>query len=110
MSGIGQRLREERERIGLSQRAFGEIGGVKANAQGNYESGDRVPAADYLAAVADAGADVLYIVTGQRTPIPATALAADEAQVLEQYRALPEQDKASVARLTTALAEMAKQG
>ncbi|PEJ77849.1 transcriptional regulator, partial [Bacillus toyonensis] len=27
MSGIGSRLRQERERLGLSQKVFGEIGG-----------------------------------------------------------------------------------
>ena len=47
MSGIGDRLREERERLRLSQGNFGEIGGVKANAQGKYESGERFPDAEY---------------------------------------------------------------
>ena len=51
MSGIGSRLRQERERLGLSQKVFGEIGGVEANAQGKYESGGRVPKADYLQAI-----------------------------------------------------------
>ena len=46
MSGIGLRLRQERERLGLSQKIFGEIGGVEANAQGKYENGDRAPKAD----------------------------------------------------------------
>ncbi len=35
MSGIGCRLRKERERLRMSQRTFGEIGGVEANAQGS---------------------------------------------------------------------------
>lgn len=64
---ISTRLREERERLGLSQEKFGAIGGVQKRAQINYESGDRQPDAGYLAAVAATGADVLYILTGQRS-------------------------------------------
>lgn len=64
MSTTGERLREERERLGLSQSAFGELGGVLKRAQINYEKGERQPDAAYLSAIADAGADVLYILTG----------------------------------------------
>jgi len=108
MSGIGDRLREERERLRLSQAAFGEIGGVKANAQGKYESGERFPGADYLAAVAEAGIDVLYVVTGERKPTQSESISAEEAGVLEHYRVLPEADRAAMARMATAMAEMAE--
>lgn len=59
-------MREERERLGLSQSAFGELGGVLKRAQINYEKGERQPDAAYLSAIADAGADVLYILTGAK--------------------------------------------
>ena len=39
---IGQRLKEERERLGLNQTDFGLIGGVKKLAQLNYEKDERV--------------------------------------------------------------------
>lgn len=107
MSGIGDRLREERERLRFSQAAFGELGGVKANAQGNYEKGDRYPDAAYLAAVAEKGVDVLYVVTGRRTPHSAETIAPDEAHVLECYRALPIADKGLLGRTATVLAESA---
>jgi transcriptional regulator with XRE-family HTH domain len=68
MSGIGQRLRQERTRLGLSQSALGTIGGVETNAQGNYESGFRSPKADYLSRIATAGVDVCYVVTGLGKP------------------------------------------
>ncbi len=55
MNGIGPRLREERERLGMTQRVFGDIGGVEPNAQGKYESGERTPRVDYLAALAVRG-------------------------------------------------------
>lgn len=64
---IGARLKSERLRLGLSQTAIGGIGGVEVNAQGQYESGKRIPRADYLALIALAGVDVLFVVTGNHS-------------------------------------------
>lgn len=61
---IKDRLCEERERLGMNQTDFGAIGGVSRRTQSNYESGERSPDADYLAAIAAIGADVTYILTG----------------------------------------------
>lgn len=63
---IGSRLKEERSRLEFSQEAFGEVGGVRKQAQLNYEKDERSPDANYLGAIAEIGADVQYIVTGQR--------------------------------------------
>jgi len=67
MSTIGNRLKEERERMRLNQTSFGDLGGVKKQAQLKYEKDDRAPDAKYLADIAAGGADVLYILTGERT-------------------------------------------
>lgn len=106
MSGIGARLRKERERLGLSQRAFGEIGGVEANAQGKYESGNRVPKADYLVAIAKAGVDVLFVLTGTTTPIALDNLTNTEEKVLGSYRSLHKEDQDAIRRLTMTMAEL----
>lgn len=63
---IGERLLEERKRLGVSQEELGFVGGVKKNAQFQYESGERVPKADYLELIAKSGVDVAYVITGQR--------------------------------------------
>ncbi|TXF11899.1 helix-turn-helix transcriptional regulator [Pelomicrobium methylotrophicum] len=63
---IGARLKEERERLGLSQTAFAEGCGLKKLAQINYEKGERMPDAEYLLRASQLGADVLYILTGRR--------------------------------------------
>lgn len=70
MSALGQRLRAERKRLGLSQEAFAALGGVKKVAQINYERGSRKPNADYLKGIADAGADILYILAGSAPDAP----------------------------------------
>ncbi len=105
MSGIGLRLRQERERLGLSQKIFGEIGGVEANAQGKYESGGRAPKADYLSRVAERGVDVLYVLTGSPTPIQLDNLSQLEEKILENYRAMFKEDQDAIRRLTSTLAE-----
>jgi len=64
MKDIGKRLRQERKRLRLTQSALGAIGGVEANAQGHYESGQRLPRADYLSRIAAAGVDIGRVVTG----------------------------------------------
>jgi transcriptional regulator with XRE-family HTH domain len=65
---IGQRLREERERLGLSQAAMATSTEVDRKTQLNYESGEREPKAEYLARAAKLGVDVQYVVTSVRTP------------------------------------------
>jgi len=86
MSFIGERLREERTRLGLSQTALGAIGGVLKQAQIKYEKGERMPDAAYLEAAAKMGADVQYIITGQRST---AALSIDEEELLTRFRAAP---------------------
>lgn len=68
MHSYGGKIREERERIGLSQTGFGESVGVTKKTQGLYERGEREPDGSYLQAAAAAGCDVLYILTGRREP------------------------------------------
>ncbi len=89
----------------MSQKVFGEIGGVEANAQGKYESGGRAPKADYLSRVAQRGVDVLYVLTGAATPIQLENLSQIEEKVLGDYRAMFEEDQAAIRRLTSTLAE-----
>lgn len=102
------RLRNERERLGFSQEAFGALGGVQKRAQINYEKGERHPDSAYLAAIAAAGADVLYILTGQRTggatAAPAPALAPDEEILLDNYRNCPPDARAAIKTTSDALA------
>ena len=94
MLSISERLREERGRLGISQSALAEIGGVVRRAQQNYENGSRIPDGAYFAKVAEIGIDVLYVITGIRasSPVPLTP---DEAELLDDYRkASPEAKRA----------------
>ena len=108
MNGFGPRLREERERLGMTQRVFGEIGGVEPNAQGKYESGERTPRVDYLAALSVRGVDTLYVLSGTRTPAPLEGLSTDESGLLGAFRQLPFEDQAAIWHLLGRLSSNGK--
>lgn len=69
-SDIGNRLREERELLCLSQALFAGKVGISRMSQVNYESGKRSPDASYLLAAYEAGVDVGYVITGKRSEAP----------------------------------------
>ncbi|EAR5802889.1 helix-turn-helix transcriptional regulator [Salmonella enterica] len=103
MRDFGTRLREERLRLGLDQDGFGQLGGVKKNAQSNYENGLRKPDSDYLAGIAAAGVDVLYVLTGNRTPV--SELSSKESALVENYRASTPEHRSTLDTVSAALAK-----
>lgn len=88
---IGARLQEERKRLRMNQEEFSSLAakdgakGITRQSQSLYEKGDRMPDAAYLAAIATAGADVLYILTGERSN-GISALKPDEEALVDNYR------------------------
>ena len=101
------RLREERERLGLSQTELGEAGGVRKQAQHLYETGARQPDMAYLSAIATAGADVLYILTGRRSQAVAEVdlLPDGDRTLLDNFHAAPAQVQAGIKTTLGAFAD-----
>ncbi|KVQ82183.1 transcriptional regulator [Burkholderia multivorans] len=91
---IGARLKEERLRIGLSQAEIAALGGLSNKTQLSYESDTRSPDANYLAALAKIGVDVLYVITGERSV--QSTLPSDEADMLDSFRQLNDIGRAAV--------------
>ncbi|EHP5886606.1 helix-turn-helix transcriptional regulator [Salmonella enterica] len=105
---IGARLREERERVGLSQPEMGEVGGVTKLTQLNYEKGERMPDAAYLSVLHESlGIDVSYILTGQRTPTPEgiVTVSQEEKALLENYRAMDKAAQLNMQAVSAAFAQ-----
>lgn len=75
----GERLRQERSRLGLSQKDFAALFGKKNMAVMRYEKGERVMGHDDLEALHAAGVDVYYLITGERTRLE---LLSDDAKEL----------------------------
>lgn len=101
----GECLREERVRLGLKQEEMAQIGGVTRNTQGSYERDERRPDTGYLKALHVLGLDVLYVVTGVRTPDSVGGLSEDEEVMVKRYRSMPPDDQKSVRRFVQAIAD-----
>lgn len=77
--GIGERLREERERLQLSVADVAKFGGMPSRTIYGWENGVTSPKAEFFSATEELGFDVPYIITGRRTsgaltgPAPAPA-------------------------------------
>lgn len=63
--GFGERLKEERKRLGLSQEEFAERAGIKRLAQSQYENEVRDPRKSYLAAINALGVHLYYLLFGK---------------------------------------------
>jgi transcriptional regulator with XRE-family HTH domain len=63
---FGTRLREERDRLGLTQEEFARLGGVQKLAQHKYEKGDRTPSVEYLNAIEPYGINIGYLFSGSK--------------------------------------------
>lgn len=101
---ISVRLKEERARLKLSQTDLGAVGGVGKTTQINYEKGVGSPDATYLAAVAELGVDILYVVTGERKPQLAETISADAAEFLYIYEHVDTADREVLRRMASAFA------
>lgn len=111
---FSRHLSDERQRLGLSQAEAASLCGVSREMWGKYERGKASPAASVLEAFARAGADVLYILTGQRTPLSVAetpagyqveALKPDEAALLDNYRHSSPEAQAALKATSDALAQ-----
>lgn len=81
---IGERLAEERQRLRMNQTDFASVASVTRKTLFGYESGARAPDAGALAAWAEVGLDVLYVVKGERTG--STASEEQPSQLSDQHR------------------------
>lgn len=63
---VGERLRSERERIGLSQVAAAKELGVSREALRKYETGENVPGGEVLGLAMNLGIDVRYVLVWLR--------------------------------------------
>ena len=87
---FGTRLAEERKRLGLKQAEFADLVGTDVPKQSLYENDRRELRADYLARLAGAKVDIVYILTGHRSE--GEWLNEGASQLLSAYLALPLMD------------------
>ena len=100
---FGARLAEERKRLGLKQAEFADLVGTDVPKQSLYENDRRELRADYLARLADAKVDIVYILTGRRSE--GEWLGSGPSELLSAYMSLPAEVQQALEDLARALRE-----
>lgn len=99
----GERLREERIRIDVSQLSMAESCGVSRGTLATWEKGEQSPNAAALAVMASLGIDVLYVVTGQRAGETEATLAPAERALLQAWRDSNDKGRAALSAVAEVL-------
>ncbi|RZJ02857.1 MAG: XRE family transcriptional regulator [Brevundimonas sp.] len=105
---VGARIRHYRLGSGLSQSVVAQAAGITFQQLQKYESGDNRVAASRLAAIAASlGVPVSRLLgEGEDPPMIREAFAADELQLLSNYRRAAVNGKRALRMLAATLAEM----
>lgn len=109
---INERLKAERERLQLTQPRVAESLEVGKTTVINWEKGMSAPDATQLARLAQLGADVLYIVVGQRSQVlsPTAALPREQQALLNSYEICSSTAKKHLLKTAALLASGAQSG
>ncbi len=62
----GERIRSERERLGITQEKLSDICGITRRTQAAYELNESEPKVSYIVKFSELGADMNYIITGNK--------------------------------------------
>lgn len=100
---IGERLKSERARVGLSQVALADACGVNRGTLATWEKGEQGASAQILFAMAEQGIDVLFVVTGKRSNESEGTLAPAERALLQAWRDGGDKGRAALAAMAAAL-------
>jgi transcriptional regulator with XRE-family HTH domain len=102
---VGERLREERERLGLNQTDFGVLLGVSRGTQKNYELGASSLDLRYVTALEEKGVDAAYVLTGKRSTPLGQLFSPSEELLIKQFRAISDDDQKAIRRFLEAMAD-----
>jgi len=100
---FGTRLADERKRLGLKQAEFAALVATTVPKQSLYENDKRALRADYLARLAEAGVDIVYVLTGRRGADGGLGQGASD--LLTDHLALPAEMQRALEALARALRE-----
>jgi len=107
----GERLRDERRRLGMSQTKLAKIAYVSKGSQILYEKG-RPPTADYLCAVGEIGVDIVFVLSGKRasriTPRSGASVRKLDGTVISNVEKVEDIKPSEVAFLNTEFVQIPK--
>ena len=100
----GDRLRQERDRLGHSQQGLADLVDIQRAMLSRYERGLVEPGASVLMRLANAGVDVSYVLFGAHAAA-ARHLTPEETALLDNYNAADERGRAAARSVLDALAQ-----
>lgn len=106
---IGSRIKDERVRLGLNQAEVAEKTGISREMWGKYERGVAIPGGEVLFSFAAVGADMQYIMTGDR-PAQTPSLSPRESALVDNFKNMVDEDKRAIERLADAVQKPQTQG
>ncbi|MCW8966884.1 MAG: helix-turn-helix transcriptional regulator [Candidatus Pacearchaeota archaeon] len=103
MISASDRLKNERKRLNKTQEYVATACEIAVQSLRNYESGKRKPDIDFLKGIAAIGADVQYIITGERKMPDASAFDPEVIEIIERYNVLSDEDKGHIRGILASL-------
>lgn len=98
---IGERLKEERKRIKITQEELSACLKLTSRTWGSYERGQSTPDAWILSELEKKGIDIYYVITGKKLPIAFDN--PDEEKIIKQYRSADEEIKFAISSIFDAM-------
>ncbi|WP_276681242.1 helix-turn-helix domain-containing protein [Thalassolituus oleivorans] len=105
---LGERLKEERARLGFSQPDFAALVDASKRTMIGWEQGRSSPSGEALSIWAGIGVDVMYVLTGQRTSIEYSLNRKEEA-LLDNYRHCVAEDQKAIYQVALSAAKKEEQ-
>lgn len=103
--GVGERIKEERLRLGLTQTGLVDQVGSTVQSLRSYESERSKPDAAYLQELSRVGMDVYYVLVGRKEDEPSRVmLEPDERALVKGYQSLNDESKSHLLGVLDALA------
>ncbi len=94
MDSIGNRIRERRKELRLTQTDMHRECGITSGALSQIENGSRVPSAIAFYSISQAlSCSMEYLMTGKSSDMKSYKISGNEEELLEGFRELPEEDK-----------------
>lgn len=100
------RLKEERDRLKLTQEVFGTHASAKKRTVADWESGISSPTAIQMQSLSLIGVDVQYVVTGRRSVDVASTLNEAEEKIINTYRRADTEGKTTINHVINLVAKL----
>lgn len=99
---LGARLRQERERLGYTEKQIAQLLSAPLENYARFEAGLEDPGVFRIARLQSCGFDLLYVITGERH-----LAVAEESELLARFRELSQRGRASIFSTLDALERLA---